>query len=79
MVYANLHTEEITERTLDPYFAEPYGTCTMTSMVNHALEMRPWIRGWGPDCEVLEPEDLRRQIGEDMRRAAVVYGRAEGE
>lgn len=33
------------------------------------------IRGWGPDCEVIEPEELRRQIAEDMRKAAEVYTR----
>lgn len=51
----------------------PDGTCTMTLRVNHAVEMMPWIRGWGPDCEVLEPEDLRQQIAEEMKAAAAVY------
>jgi proteasome accessory factor B len=51
------------------------GTCAMTLRVNHAREMVPWIRGWGPDCEVIAPEDLRRQIAGDMKKAAEVYGR----
>jgi len=38
-----------------------------------ALEMKLWIRGWGPDCEVLAPEWLREEIAEEMRRAAGVY------
>ncbi len=54
---------------------EPDGGCVMTLRVSHTLEMTPWIRGWGPDCEVIEPEDLRRQIAEDMKKAAEVYGR----
>ncbi len=36
-------------------------------------EMLPWIRGWGPDVEVLEPEALRSQIAEELRRAAGPY------
>jgi CRISPR-associated endonuclease/helicase Cas3 len=36
-------------------------------------EMKPWIRGWGPDCEVLEPEWLRVEIAEETRRAAEMY------
>lgn len=53
---------------------QPDGPCVMTLRVNHVREMIPWIRGWGPDCEVLAPEDLRRQIAEDMRKAAEGYG-----
>ena len=53
---------------------EPSGGCVMTLRVNHVLEMKPWIRGWGADCEVLEPEDLRREIAGEMRRAGAVYG-----
>ena len=53
----------------------PDGTCTLTLRVNHTLEMVPWIRGWGPDCEVLKPDELRQQIAEDMRKAVEVYGK----
>ena len=42
--------------------------------VAHPLEMKPWIRGWGPDCEVLAPAGLRQEVAEEMRRAAEVYG-----
>ena len=35
--------------------------------------MKPWIRGWGPDCEVLAPEGLRREIGAEMKAAGAVY------
>jgi proteasome accessory factor B len=57
---------------------EPAGGCVMTLRVSHTLEMVPWIRGWGPDCEVIEPEALRRQIAEDMRAAAEVYRKGDG-
>jgi len=36
-------------------------------------EMLPWIRGWGPDVEVLEPEWLKVRIAEDLAKAAAVY------
>jgi len=42
--------------------------------VGNALEMKPWIRQWGKDCEVLAPEALRREIAEEMRVAARMYG-----
>ncbi len=52
---------------------EPDGGCRLRLRVKHTLEMKPWIRGWGPDCEVLAPEDLRRDIAADMIAAGEVY------
>ena len=52
---------------------EPDGGCRMRLRVKHTLEMKPWIRGWGPECEVLAPEDLRREIAADMIAAGEVY------
>ncbi|MBL7183010.1 MAG: WYL domain-containing protein [Anaerolineae bacterium] len=49
------------------------GGCILRVWVARPLEMKPWIRGWGPDCEVLSPEWLRREIAEEMRRAAEMY------
>ncbi|HOG46835.1 MAG TPA: WYL domain-containing protein [Anaerolineae bacterium] len=50
------------------------GSCILRVRVPHTLEMKPWIRGWGPECEVLAPEGLRREVAEEMRRAGEVYG-----
>ena len=50
------------------------GGCTLSVRVAQPLEMKPWIRGWGPECEVLAPEWLRREVAEEMRRAAEGYG-----
>jgi len=36
--------------------------------------MLPWIRGWGADVEVLEPEELREQMMGETRRMAQMYG-----
>ena len=51
----------------------PDGGCICRVWVAHPVEMKPWIRGWGPDCEVLAPAELRAEVGEEMRRAAGVY------
>ena len=49
------------------------GGCILRVWVAHPLEMKPFIRGWGPDCEVLSPEWLRQEVAEEMQRAAEVY------
>jgi len=36
-------------------------------------EMLPWIRGWGADCEVLAPAELRENLAAEARRLAAVY------
>ncbi len=36
-------------------------------------EIRIWILGWGAEAEVLEPEGLRSQVAEELRRAAARY------
>ena len=49
------------------------GRCTLTFLVNHVLEIKSWIRAWGQECEVLGPEELRREIGEEMKAATELY------
>jgi len=53
----------------------PDGGCILAVRVGATLEMRPWIRQWGADCEVLEPPELRAEIAEEMRRATEMYGK----
>jgi proteasome accessory factor B len=52
----------------------PDGGCILAVRVGATLEMKPWIRQWGADCEVLSPAELRAEIAEEMRRAAEIYG-----
>lgn len=61
------HASQVVEPCAD-------GGCILRVRVAHTVEMKPWIRGWGPECEVLAPEELRREVAEEMRRAAEVYG-----
>lgn len=48
--------------------------CEMTLTIGDPLEIENWIRGWGPDCEVLEPEELRKKLIEDLLRSVRTYG-----
>jgi CRISPR-associated endonuclease/helicase Cas3 len=41
--------------------------------VADTLDMLPWVRGWGADCEVLEPETLRKALEREVKRMAEVY------
>jgi CRISPR-associated endonuclease/helicase Cas3 len=52
---------------------QPDGSLLWQAQVAEPREMKPWIRGWGPDCEVLEPAWLREEIAEEMRQAAGLY------
>jgi predicted DNA-binding transcriptional regulator YafY len=36
-------------------------------------QIENWIRGWGSDCEVLAPQELREKIINDVRRSARMY------
>jgi len=40
----------------------PDGSCLVAMWVGSILEMTPWIRGWGPDVEVVSPEELRHDF-----------------
>jgi CRISPR-associated endonuclease/helicase Cas3 len=49
------------------------GGCIWEAQVAEWQEMVPWIRGWGADCEVLEPQDLREEIVEETTRLSALY------
>ena len=51
----------------------PDGGCILRIQVGSTQEMKPWIRQWGPDCEVLEPEELRAEIAAEMKQAGQLY------
>jgi Fe-S oxidoreductase/predicted DNA-binding transcriptional regulator YafY len=46
----------------------PGGGVEWSAQVIDVVELVPWIRGWGPDCEVLAPLGLREHISEMERR-----------
>jgi predicted DNA-binding transcriptional regulator YafY len=62
----NWHESQVIE-------ALPDGGCVMRIRVGSTQEMKPWIRQWGHECEVLAPAALRREIGDEMRKAGALY------
>ncbi len=52
----------------------PDGSVLWRAHIAEPKEMLPWIRGWGADCEVLEPKGLREALEKEVRRMARVYG-----
>jgi CRISPR-associated endonuclease/helicase Cas3 len=49
------------------------GGCTWTVDIAEWREMLPWIRGWGADCEVLEPKELREVLTREAQSLAELY------
>ena len=49
------------------------GGCLWSAEVAEWREMLPWVRGWGADCEVLEPESLRKSLMREAQELAELY------
>jgi CRISPR-associated endonuclease/helicase Cas3 len=41
--------------------------------VADTLDLLPWVRGWGSDCEVVGPEELRAALVKDVRKMGRLY------
>jgi len=52
----------------------PDGHLLWRAKIAEPQEMIPWIRGWGSDVEVLEPEKLRKKLEQETRRLMKIYG-----
>lgn len=50
------------------------GSLRWQAEVDEWREMLPWIRGWGADCEVLEPVVLRETLMGEAKAMAERYG-----
>jgi len=50
------------------------GRLVWTAEIDEPQEMLPWIRGWGADCEVLGPQELREKMIGEVRRQMRMYG-----
>jgi hypothetical protein len=57
-------------QTIDP---TPDGGCILRVRVSEPMEMQPWIRSWGAQVEVLEPDWLRERVADELRRASDRY------
>lgn len=51
----------------------PDGSCIFIVRIGNTLELRPWIRQWGADVEVLAPQHLRDELAEEARALAALY------
>ncbi|MFZ6020805.1 MAG: helix-turn-helix transcriptional regulator [Chloroflexota bacterium] len=49
------------------------GSLLWRARIAEPQEMMPWIRGWGADCEVLQPESLRKTLEQEVRKLVEVY------
>jgi predicted DNA-binding transcriptional regulator YafY len=55
---------------------QPNGSLVFRVHVSDMREMRPWIRSWGAEVEVLAPESLRQELMEEATRLADLYHQA---
>jgi len=53
---------------------QPDGSIVWRAAIAQPQEMMPWIRGWGADCEVLVPEELRQELQREAARLREIYG-----
>ena len=52
---------------------EKNGSAYVRFLVPGLMELVPWLRGWGPEVEVLEPADLREQFRHEAERQLQRY------
>lgn len=53
----------------------PDGALEWRAWIAEPREMIPWLRGWGVDCEVLEPAELRERVKQEVAEMAEMYGK----
>jgi len=51
----------------------PDGACLFTVRVGHTLELKPWVRQWGPQVEVLAPPAFRAEIFSEVAATLRLY------
>ncbi len=50
------------------------GSLILAMTVNHLLELKRWVLSWGDAAEVLDPEELRKEMSAIAGNLAVMYG-----
>jgi proteasome accessory factor B len=55
--------------------ALPNGGVELRLVIAEPTEIRPWILGWGQECEVVAPPELRRSILAELEEATAAYGK----
>jgi predicted DNA-binding transcriptional regulator YafY len=75
--FANRQYDRLRETHWHPTeqtFIDAEGSVLWEALISEPREMKPWIRGWGPDVEVLEPDWLRSEIASEAAQTARIYG-----
>lgn len=59
----------------DPLTDDPDkpGWLVWTARVADLTDLTPWVRSWGADCQVLEPEGLREGLEQTTKQLAEIY------
>jgi predicted DNA-binding transcriptional regulator YafY len=57
--------------------ALPGGGVELRLLIAEPTEIRPWILGWGKECEVVAPARLRESIRTELDDAAAAYDKTE--
>lgn len=52
---------------------QPTGAVLLKVRVSDFREMRPWIRSWGAEVEVLSPDELRQELAEEAQQLVYLY------
>jgi proteasome accessory factor B len=53
----------------------PDGRLELRMVIAEPAEIRPWILGWGKECEVVAPAGLRDSIQAELEEAVAAYGK----
>lgn len=49
------------------------GSLLWRAWIAEPQEMMPWVRGWGSEVEVIEPEEVREAVAEDAKKMVEMY------
>ncbi len=52
----------------------PDGGILYEVQVSYPKEVAWWAMSWGSEAEVLEPQELREYVADEVRKMAAVYG-----
>jgi len=52
------------------------GGVELRLLIAEPTEIRPWILGWGQECEVIAPASLRESILAELQEAVAAYGKS---
>ncbi len=76
LAFAPELTPQIQERILHPHQKlerDMFQRCLVSMMVQDWREMLPWLRAWGSQVEVLQPQALRAALADEYLQLAARY------